>query len=69
MKTHPKEILLYYNPYKKDDKKTPSYTKSLLKHNQHSARNKSKRSPTVWRVLLKSLHLKSKNLFNKTHPA
>lgn len=69
MKTHPREILLYYNPYKKAEKKIKTYTKSLLKHNKDFAQNKSKRSPTAWRVLLRSLNLKPKNLFNKTRTA
>ena len=68
MRTHPREILLYYNPESSEDKKTLAYAKSMSKHVRSYAHSQNPSTPTAWKVILRSLDLHPKKLFNKAHP-
>ena len=68
MKTHPREILLYYNPESSADKKTLAYANSISRHVRSFSHQKNKSTTTAWQVMLKSLDIHPKKLFNKALP-
>ena len=68
MKTHPREILLYYNPSSSKDKKTLAYANSISKHVRSFSHANNRSTPTAWKVMLKALGLHPKKLFNKALP-
>ena len=68
MKSHPREILLYYNPESSADKKTLAYAQSVSKHVRSFSHHNNRSTTTAWQVMLKSLDLHPKKLFNKALP-
>ena len=68
MRTHPREILLYYNPELSADKKTLAYANSISKHVRAYSHHNNSSTPTAWKVILQSLGLHPKKLFNKALP-
>ena len=68
MKTHQRELLIYYNPSSSSDRKTLAYAKSTgskVKSYEHS---KSPSTSTSWKMILKALNKHPKDLLNKAHP-
>ncbi len=68
MKTHPREILIYYNPDSSSDRKTVAFAKSISRHVRAYAYSQAPSSPTSWQQILKAVGLHPKELLNKAHP-
>ena len=68
MKTHPKEILIYYNASSSSDRKTIAHAQSTGSKVRTLEHSKSRSTTTYWKVLLKSLDRHPKELLNKAHP-
>jgi arsenate reductase len=68
MKTHPREILFYYNSASSSDKKTLAYAKSMSKHVKAYTYEKAFSTDTNWLVMLQGLEIDPKKLLNKAHP-
>lgn len=68
MKTHNREILIYYNPESSNDRKTVAHAQSLVPHVMTYAYEKAPSTGTSWQQIIKSLDLHPKELMNKAHP-
>lgn len=68
MKTHPREILIYYNPESVSDRKTVAYAKSISPYVRTYSHEKANVSSTWWKTILSSLNVEPKGLFNKALP-
>ena len=68
MKTHKREILLYYDPEDSVAKKTLAYAHSICNHINEKEWQHEHFTPTVWRRILFLLGMKAKDLLNKSHP-
>lgn len=68
MKTHYREILVYYNPESSSDRKTVAHAQSLSPHVKSFAFGKTPSTDTSWRMILAALELHPKELLNKAHP-
>jgi len=68
MKTHSREILIYYNPTSSSDRKTVAHAKSLVPHLKTYAFGKTPSTKTSWKTILSSLDVHPKELLNKAHP-
>lgn len=68
MKTHNREILIYYNPASSNDKKTVAHAQGLVPHVKTYAYAKAPSNGTSWRQIISSLDLHPKDLMNKAHP-
>jgi arsenate reductase len=68
MKTHQREILIYYNPESSNDRKTVAHAQSLVPYIRTFAFDKAPSNGTSWRQILKSLDMHPKELLNKAHP-
>ncbi|NNE27562.1 MAG: glutaredoxin [Saprospiraceae bacterium] len=68
MKTHAREILIYYNPNSSSDRKTVAHAKStgLKIKSFHHAQAPSTR--TSWKTILECLEMHPKDLLNKADP-
>lgn len=68
MKTHQREILIYYNPESSSDRKTVAYANSMVSHIKSYSFKQSPSTGTSWQQILKSLSLDPKEVLNKAHP-
>ena len=68
MKTHQREILIYYNPESSNDRKTVAHAQGLVPHVRTYAFDKAPSTGTSWQQILKELDMHPKELFNKAHP-
>jgi len=68
MKTHQREILIYYNPNSSSDRKTIAHAKSMSRHVKAFAFDRTPSTSTSWQMILKSLDVHPKELLNKAHP-
>lgn len=68
MKTHDREILIYYNPESSADRKTVAHAQGVVTHVRTYAFGKTPSTGTSWQMILKSLDLHPKELLNKAHP-
>lgn len=68
MKTHKREILIYYNPESSSDRKTVAHAQGLGTHVKIYAHRKSPSSRTSWQQILHALDKHPKELLNKAHP-
>lgn len=68
MKTHPREILIYYNSSSSSDRKTIALAQSTGQKIRTIEHAKTHSTTTSWKVLLKSLDKHPKELMNKAHP-
>ena len=68
MKTHQREILIYYNPESSSDRKTVAYAQSIAPHVRAYAFGKTPSTTTSWQMIIKSLNLHPKELLNKANP-
>ena len=68
MKTHKREILIYYNPESSADRKTIAHAQSVGAHVRSYAYGKTPSTGTSWQMILKALDLHPKELLNKAHP-
>ena len=68
MKTHQREILIYYNPESSNDKKTVAHAQGLAAHVRTFAFDKAPSNGTSWKQIVHSLDMHPKELLNKAHP-
>ena len=68
MKTHQREILIYYNPESGSDRKTVAHAQSMVPHVKTYAFGKTPSTTTSWQMILDALDLHPKDLMNKAHP-
>lgn len=68
MKTHQREILIYYNPESSNDRKTVAHAQSLAPHIRTFAFEKAPSTGTSWQQIISALALHPKDLMNKAHP-
>ena len=68
MKTHSREILIYYNPDSSPDRKTVAYAQSVVSHVKSYSFSKNPSSNWSWQMILKSMNRHPKELMNKAHP-
>ena len=68
MKTHHREILIYYNPKSSSDRKTVAHAQSMVSHIKSFAFDKSPSTGTSWQQILHSLDMHPKELLNKANP-
>ena len=69
MKTHHREILVYYNPKSSSDRKTIAYAQSVSTHVKTYSHEQAGKTPTHWMSLFEKLDISDpKELLNKAHP-
>ncbi len=68
MKTHPREILIYYNPSSSSDRKTVAHAQSDVNQVTAFAFGNTPPTSSSWHMILRSLDLHPKELLNKAHP-
>ena len=68
MRTHNREILVYYNPESSSDRKTVAYARSVVPHVKTFSFAQAPSTGTSWQHILKALNLHPKELMNKAHP-
>lgn len=68
MKTHSREILIYYHPESSDHRKTVAHAQGLTNHLKTFAFGQTPSTSTSWQMILKSLEAHPKDLLNKAHP-
>lgn len=68
MKTHDREILIYYNPKSNSDRRTVAHAQSVVNHVRSFAFDKTPSTSTSWQMILNSLGLHPKEILNKAKP-
>ncbi|MEL6867741.1 MAG: ArsC/Spx/MgsR family protein [Bacteroidota bacterium] len=68
MKTHQREILIYYNPESSSDRKTVAHAQGLSRHIRTYSFAQTPSTGTSWHTILQSLNLHPKEILNKAHP-
>ncbi len=68
MKTHPREILIYFNPSSSADRKTVAFAQGICRHVRAYAYSQAPSSPTSWQQILDMIGVHPKELLNKAHP-
>ena len=68
MKTHHREILIYYNPASSNDRKTVAHAQSLSPHVRTYAFEQTPSTGTSWQQIIRALDMHPKELLNKAHP-
>jgi len=68
MKTHDREILIYYNPDSRSHRLTVAYAKTVSNHVKAYAFGQTPSTETSWRSIIEALNLHPKELMNKAHP-
>lgn len=68
MKTHQREILIYYNPESSNDKKTVAHAQGLVPYVRAYSYNQAPSNGTSWQQIIHSLNMHPKDLMNKAHP-
>lgn len=68
MKTHRREIMIYYNPDSSSDRKTVAHAQSVSRHIKLYAFSRTPSTGTSWRQILQALGKHPKELLNKAHP-
>ena len=68
MKTHQREILIYYHHNSSDHRRTVAHAKGLTKHLKTFAFGQTPSTNTSWQMILRALDAHPKELLNKAHP-
>lgn len=68
MKTHKREILIYYNPDSSSDRRTVAHARGVVPHLRSYAHHRSPSGGTSWLQIIRSLDVHPKDLLNKAHP-
>ncbi len=68
MKTHRREILIYFNPSSSNDRKTVAHAQSLAPYIRTYAFDQAPSTATSWQQILSALDIHPKDLMNKSHP-
>jgi len=68
MKTHQREILIYYNPESSADRRTVAHAHGLTRHIKTYKFGQTPSTNTSWSQIIGKLDLHPKDLMNKAHP-
>ncbi|MFT4667661.1 MAG: arsenate reductase [Polaribacter sp.] len=68
MKTHQREILIYYSPESSSDRKTVAHAQSVVPHVRTFPFGQTPSTAASWQSILKSIGRHPKDLLNKAHP-
>ncbi|MFT5165632.1 MAG: arsenate reductase [Saprospiraceae bacterium] len=68
MKTHNREILIYYNPASSSDRKTVAHAQSVVTHVKTYAFGNTPSTTTSWQTILNALEMHPKEILNKANP-
>ncbi|MDX1940049.1 MAG: hypothetical protein SFU99_05820 [Saprospiraceae bacterium] len=68
MKTHSREIMIYYNPESSADRRTVAFAQTITTHVKTYAFSKSPSTSTSWQQIISALNVHPKELLNKAHP-
>lgn len=68
MRTHEREIMVYYNPESSSDRSTVAHAKSMVPHLKTYSFAQAPSNGTSWQQILKALNRHPKELLNKAHP-
>lgn len=68
MKTHQREIMIYYNPESSSDRKTVAYARGVVPHLKTYAFHQTPSTGASWQHIIEALGLHPKELLNKAHP-
>ena len=68
MKTHNREILIYYNPNSSSHRQTLAHARSVVPHVRSHPFGKTPSTAASWQTILKTLDCHPKVLLNKAHP-
>lgn len=68
MKTHQREILLYYNPNSTADRKTVAHAKSTGLKIKSFHHDQAPSTTTSWKTIIENLGVHPKELLNKADP-
>ena len=68
MRTHQREILIYYNAESSSDRKTIAHARTVSSHIKSYEFRNAPSSDTSWQMILSSLDIHPKELLNKAHP-
>lgn len=68
MKTHRREILIYYNPNSSGDRKTVAHAQAAGLHIKSYAFDRAPSTGTSWKQILQALNMDPRELMNKAHP-
>jgi len=68
MKTHTREILIYYDPESSPHRKTVAYAQSVVSHVKAYSFEKNPSTSSSWQMIIKSMGRHPKELMNKAHP-
>ena len=68
MKTHQREILIYYNPNSPSDRQTVAHAQGTGLKIKTYHHNQAPSTTTSWQTILKSLDMHPKELLNKADP-
>lgn len=68
MRTHSREILIYYNPESNSHRMTVAHAQGVVPHIQTYSFAQAPSTGTSWQQILEALGLHPKELLNKAHP-
>jgi arsenate reductase len=68
MKTHQREMLIYYNPDSYNHRRTVAYAQSVVPFVRTYTFEKAPSTGTSWQQIIKMLDVHPKELMNKAHP-
>ena len=68
MKTHQREILIYYNHDSSNDRKTVAHAQGVVNHVKAYSYKQAPSTNTSWQQILQALGMHPKELLNKAHP-
>lgn len=68
MKTHSRELLIYYNPQSSSDRKTVAHAQGTGQKVITYEHAKTRSTTTIWKGILQALGKHPKEIMNKAHP-
>ncbi len=68
MKTHSREILIYYHPESSVGRQTVAMAQAMSTHVRSYAYGQTPSTDTDWKAILEALSCHPKELLNKAHP-
>lgn len=68
MKTHRREILIYFNPQSSKDRRTVAHAQSLAPYIRTFSFDKAPSTGTSWQQILQALDVHPKELLDKSNP-
>ena len=68
MKTHQREIMVYYNPASGSDRKCVAHAQGMVTHIKTYAHSKTPSNGTSWEQIITALNVHPRELLNKAHP-